>query len=299
MIRRPVACAWMVVIFGNWILTDCALISRLSSSTMDVTRHRGRQHLAMAIGGDSLGYKRRERARSHTEAGLDEMIRALPEGVSTAVGRKFGRFTLSDGQWRRVAMRAHSRGRAEIVILDEPSSISTRRRTCVGNPFSRSGERANGNISRIDLDRPDRGSHRGDATRTHRRNRNARCIARKRRTLREPLFGASTGELGNGTRASEERVERSRRPRAQSWWPTSSSYPSRQNVPRLTDACWVIQYLPHVAEIVIKQRVARAQVFFEGRMPVHQHRGATRNRLDDRVARRNVPVFVEHQARSQ
>ncbi len=56
------------------------------------------------------------------EAGLDEMIRALPEGIDTVIGRKFGRFTLSDGQWQRIAIARALARPAEIVILDEPTS---------------------------------------------------------------------------------------------------------------------------------------------------------------------------------
>jgi len=56
------------------------------------------------------------------EAGLEEMIRALPEGIDTVIGRKFGRFTLSDGQWQRIAIARALARPAEIVILDEPSS---------------------------------------------------------------------------------------------------------------------------------------------------------------------------------
>jgi ATP-binding cassette subfamily B protein len=56
------------------------------------------------------------------EAGLGAMIRSLPDGIDTIVGRKFARFDLSAGQWQRVAVARAFARRAPIVILDEPSS---------------------------------------------------------------------------------------------------------------------------------------------------------------------------------
>ena len=60
--------------------------------------------------------------RVASEAGIDDMIRQLPSGYDTLVGRKFGGFDLSGGQWQRLALaRAFSR-QASLVILDEPTS---------------------------------------------------------------------------------------------------------------------------------------------------------------------------------
>jgi ATP-binding cassette subfamily B protein len=64
--------------------------------------------------------------------GMDERIRALPEGYETLLSRilrtdkgsnrKTG-ITLSGGQWQRIAIaRALMRGSAELVVLDEPTS---------------------------------------------------------------------------------------------------------------------------------------------------------------------------------
>jgi ATP-binding cassette subfamily B protein len=61
-------------------------------------------------------------ARIASDVGLGEMLRALPDGIDTVVGRKFGRFNLSDGQWQRVAIARAFARTAQIVILDEPSS---------------------------------------------------------------------------------------------------------------------------------------------------------------------------------
>lgn len=99
----------------------------LRSHLSFVFQHFGRYEATVA---DNIGYGDWRRligqngaiGRVATEAGLDEMLRSLPDGVGTIVGRKFGRFDLSDGQWQRIAVaRAFARP-APVVILDEPSS---------------------------------------------------------------------------------------------------------------------------------------------------------------------------------
>lgn len=54
-------------------------------------------------------------------ADVDRMIEALPRGYETLVGRMFGQYDLSAGQWQRIALaRAFARD-AALLILDEPS----------------------------------------------------------------------------------------------------------------------------------------------------------------------------------
>jgi ATP-binding cassette subfamily B protein len=60
--------------------------------------------------------------RVATEAGIDEMIRRLPAGYETLVGRQFGGYDLSIGQWQRVALARAFARHASLVILDEPTS---------------------------------------------------------------------------------------------------------------------------------------------------------------------------------
>ncbi len=58
---------------------------------------------------------------AHT-AGVGEMIAAMPEGYDTLLGRNFGEYDLSGGQWQKIAIaRAFARESA-LFILDEPTA---------------------------------------------------------------------------------------------------------------------------------------------------------------------------------
>ena len=55
-------------------------------------------------------------------AGIDAMIEALPRGYDTRLGRMFGEYDLSGGDWQKIAVaRAFARD-ATLLILDEPTS---------------------------------------------------------------------------------------------------------------------------------------------------------------------------------
>jgi len=58
-----------------------------------------------------------------TRAGANGLVAALPEGLTTRLGRRFtGGFDLSIGQWQRLALaRAYFRD-APLLVLDEPSA---------------------------------------------------------------------------------------------------------------------------------------------------------------------------------
>ena len=55
-------------------------------------------------------------------AHVHNMIKKMPQGYDTMLGRTFGEFTLSEGQWQQIALaRAFARD-ALLLILDEPTS---------------------------------------------------------------------------------------------------------------------------------------------------------------------------------
>jgi ATP-binding cassette, subfamily B, bacterial len=56
------------------------------------------------------------------QAGIDEMLRAMPHGYDTMLGRMFGEYDPSGGQWQKIAVaRAFGRN-ASLLIFDEPTS---------------------------------------------------------------------------------------------------------------------------------------------------------------------------------
>jgi ATP-binding cassette subfamily B protein len=65
---------------------------------------------------------REETARVAQRAGVSGLIEAMPEGYDTMLGRRFGRFDLSGGQWQQLAIARALARDAALVILDEPTS---------------------------------------------------------------------------------------------------------------------------------------------------------------------------------
>jgi ATP-binding cassette, subfamily B, bacterial len=66
--------------------------------------------------------KRQNVERVAQLAGVDGMIRSMPRGYETMLGRLFGEYDLSGGEWQKLAVaRAFSR-EASVLILDEPTA---------------------------------------------------------------------------------------------------------------------------------------------------------------------------------
>jgi len=56
-------------------------------------------------------------------AGASRMIEEMPEKYNTVLGRQFGEYDLSGGQWQKIAIaRAAARDNSSILILDEPAA---------------------------------------------------------------------------------------------------------------------------------------------------------------------------------
>ena len=56
-------------------------------------------------------------------ANLDRLVRSMPQGYDTMLGRRFGEYDLSGGQWQKIAIaRGMARRNTAILILDEPTS---------------------------------------------------------------------------------------------------------------------------------------------------------------------------------
>jgi len=83
-----------------------------------------------ASAGENIAYgdwQRLLRDRSAVEevvqrAGLDSMVESMPDGLDTKLGRSFGEYDPSAGQWQLIAVARALARDATILILDEPSS---------------------------------------------------------------------------------------------------------------------------------------------------------------------------------
>ena len=54
--------------------------------------------------------------------GAHDLIRQLPQGYDTVMGRWFGGTDLSVGEWQRLALARAFLRQADLIVLDEPTS---------------------------------------------------------------------------------------------------------------------------------------------------------------------------------
>ena len=78
-------------------------------------------NIALGGGGGRKSMARVERALS--QAGLEQVVEKLPEGLETALGKVLdGSVDLSGGEWQRVAMARMHYNASPVKILDEPTA---------------------------------------------------------------------------------------------------------------------------------------------------------------------------------
>ena len=110
----------------------------------------------------------RRRGRASTT-----LIRSLPRGYDTRIGRLFGEHDLSGGQWQSLAVaRAFARD-AALLILDEPTAnLDARAESDLFRRFhdSGAGPHDDHRVAPV-LDRPRGGPHPGHGEGPHRQSR--------------------------------------------------------------------------------------------------------------------------------
>ena len=65
---------------------------------------------------------REQVARIAKEAGVQSIIDKMPRGLETVMGRRFGEYDVSGGEWQRIAVARAVAKDAPILVFDEPTA---------------------------------------------------------------------------------------------------------------------------------------------------------------------------------
>jgi ATP-binding cassette, subfamily B, bacterial len=92
-----------------------------------IPQHFGRYAVSAADNIAFGDWQRLQGDRAEVEAiarraGVDEMIRAMPAGFDTVLGRDFSDYQLSGGQWQQLAIARMMARNAPVLVLDEPTA---------------------------------------------------------------------------------------------------------------------------------------------------------------------------------
>jgi ABC-type multidrug transport system fused ATPase/permease subunit len=114
------------ILFDGVDVKELSLVS-LHSKISFVFQTFGRYEATV---GENIAYGDLRKVMDDTEkieqiarlAGVHNMIQAMPQGYNTMLGRIFGEYNPSEGQWQQIALARAFARHAVLLILDEPTS---------------------------------------------------------------------------------------------------------------------------------------------------------------------------------